>query len=313
MGSPGIRSLLPTAFLLAAAWSQAAAQADVGSTRKPRLWRVPKDLPTVQAAIDSARERDTVLVAPGRYYENLRLRGYNIVLGSEFLLTRDSALIGRTVLDGSRPSHPDSGTVLSIYQFEDSTTVIEGFTITGGTGTVWYDNKDKIMFREGGGILIDLAGPTVRHNVITDNRADETRPGVLSAGGGGVRIGFGDPLLERNVIRRNSGRYGGGVVVFHAAAILRGNVIADNTGGQDFGGAGLWIRGHFSRRLPSLIEDNVITGNVAQGHDGKGQLRRPPAQAGKGGGIIGAALQAVFRRNVVRDNRPNDTEGIPER
>src|SRR3989338_1530810 len=109
--------------------------------RPPRAIRVPADYPRIQQAIDSARTGDTVLVAPGHYYENLRLRGRNIVLASEFLTTHDTSLIGRTILDGSRPTHPDSCTVLTIYQFEDSTTLVEGFTITGGTGTVWYGNK----------------------------------------------------------------------------------------------------------------------------------------------------------------------------
>ena len=43
--------------------------------RAPRAIHVPREVPTVQQAIDSARAGDTVLVAPGRYVENLRLRG----------------------------------------------------------------------------------------------------------------------------------------------------------------------------------------------------------------------------------------------
>ncbi len=280
--------------------------------RAPRTIRVPRDVPTVQGAIDSARARDTVLVAPGRYFENLRLRGRNIVLAGEFLLAHDSSLIGRTVLDGSRPTNPDSGTVLTIYQFEDSTTVIEGFTITGGTGTVWYDNKDKIFFREGGGILVDLAGPTIRNNVITGNQATSVEGNVLSAGGGGVRVGFADPILEANVITHNRGRYGGGVVLFYAAATLRRNVITENEGGEDFGGAGVWMWGRLTLRLPYLIEGNVIRDNVASGPDGRTRLRRPPPMAGRGGGLSRRDAPAVMRGNTITGNRPNDVEEIPE-
>jgi Right handed beta helix region len=293
------------ALALAALLHQAPAPAHA-----PRTIRVPRELPTVQQAIDSARAGDTVLVAPGRYVENLRLRGTNIVLAGEFILARDTSLIARTILDGSRPAHPDSGSVLTIYQFEDSTTVVEGFTITGGSGTVWYDNKDKILFREGGGILIDLAGPTIRDNVITGNRADTAREGVLSAGGGGIRVGFADPVIEHNVVSRNHGRYGGGIVLFYAAATLRGNVIEENTGGEDFGGAGLWAWGQLTRRLPNVIEGNVIRNNRAAGPDGRSRLRRTP-QAGKGGGLSLRDAGAVLRNNVVTGNVPNDVEEIP--
>lgn len=71
--------------------------------RPPRTIHVPADYSRIQQAIDSARTGDTVLVAPGHYYENLRLKGRNIVLASEFLTTHDTSLIARTILDGSRP------------------------------------------------------------------------------------------------------------------------------------------------------------------------------------------------------------------
>ena len=87
-----------------------------GLTQTKRVLRVPVDFPKVQAAIDSAKEGDTVLVAPGRYYENLVFKGQNIVLASEFVRTRDRSTIERTILDGSRPGHPDSGAVVTIWR-----------------------------------------------------------------------------------------------------------------------------------------------------------------------------------------------------
>ena len=73
---------------------------------------VPAKYPSIQAAIDSAVPGDTVLVAPGRYYENIRFKGKGIVVASQFSRTRDAADIERTIIDGSRPAHPDTGTCL---------------------------------------------------------------------------------------------------------------------------------------------------------------------------------------------------------
>lgn len=276
-----------------------------GVAQKPRVLRVPADFPKVQAAIDSAKNGDTVLVAPGRYYENLVFKGQNIVLASEFARTRDPGLIERTILDGSRPAHPDSGAVVTIWRFEDSTAVVEGFTIRGGTGTVWFDNKDKINFREGGGIIVDLSGPTIRHNIIEDNVAVDKGTG-LSAGGGGIRVGFAEPIIEKNIIRRNKGRYGGGVVLFHSAATLRDNVITGNEGGEDFGGAGIWVVGYFSQRLVNTIEHNTIAGNI-----GHADSTVPPGRrriSGKGAGLLFGFSRAAFRNNIIWGNKPDQVQ-----
>src|SRR5678810_1434128 len=73
---------------------------------------VPSKYPSIQAAIDSAAPGDTVLVAPGRYYENIRFKGKGIVVASQFSRSRDATDIERTIIDGSRPAHPDTGTAV---------------------------------------------------------------------------------------------------------------------------------------------------------------------------------------------------------
>ena len=276
-----------------------------GLAQGRRVLRVPADFPKIQVAIDSAKHGDTVLVSPGRYYENLLFKGQNIVLASEFARTRDRSAIARTIIDGSRRAHPDSGAVVTIWRFEDSTAVVEGFTITGGTGTVWFDNKDKINFREGGGIIVDLAGPTIRNNIIEGNVAID-KGTMISAGGGGIRVGFAEPIIEKNIIRNNKGRYGGGIVLFHSAATVRDNVITGNEGGEDFGGAGIWVVGYYSQKLTNLIEHNTIAANV-----GRPDTTLPPGRrqiSGKGAGLHFGFSRAIIRNNIIWGNAPDQVQ-----
>jgi hypothetical protein len=70
---------------------------------------VPSRYPTIQAAIDSAMTATPCSSRPGGYYENIRFRGKGIVVTSQFARTRNEADIERTIIDGSRPTHPDTG------------------------------------------------------------------------------------------------------------------------------------------------------------------------------------------------------------
>ena len=263
---------------------------------------VPAKYPTIQAAIDSAVNGDTVLVAPGRYYENIRFKGKGVVVASQFARSRDAADIERTIIDGSRPTHPDTGTVVRFVNQEDSASVLEGFTITGGTGTIWLDAKDLKYFREGGGVLCELSSPTIRFNHIVNNVAismarNAAGDSLLSAGGGAIRCGYSEPTITNNVIRGNRGRYGGGIVLFYSAGIVKNNLIAENSGGEDFGGAGLWIVGGLSHRLTTLVEHNTIVGNRSATPDSAAR-----GMKGRGGALIAAGTKVVFRNNIVWAN-----------
>jgi hypothetical protein len=262
-----------------------------------RTRHVPADYPTIQAAIDSAEPGDTVLVAPGRYVENIRFQGKGIVVASEYIQSHDPSVIGRTVIDGSRPRHPDTASVVLMIDQEDTTAKLIGFTLTGGRGTVWTDARQKADYREGGGVLCELGSPVIEHNVIEGNQAVEVRPGILSAGGGGIRCGYAEPIIRNNVIRNNRGEYGAGIVLYHSAGMVQNNLVANNSGGAGHGGSGLWVVGALSYRLRNLIEQNTIVGNVAVLPDST-----PTQLGGKGGGMI-AFAPILFRNNVVWGNR----------
>ena len=103
--------------------------------------RVPADRPTIQSGIDFAAGGDTVLVAPGTYFENVFTSGNPIVLRSE----QGPAA---TIIDGSQPTDPNRGSVV-LFQ---GASVLEGFTIRGGSGT---ENLFNFNGRAGGGVACD--------------------------------------------------------------------------------------------------------------------------------------------------------------
>lgn len=121
---------------------------------------VPADQPTIQAAIDVAQNGDTVLVAPGTYYENINFRGKAITVKS-------SDGPSATIIDGSA-----NGSVVTFNSGESSDAVLSGFTIQNGWST-W-----------GAGIEISDSSPIILGNTIKGNQGET---------GLGIDIGGGSP------------------------------------------------------------------------------------------------------------------------
>ncbi|MDH4035201.1 MAG: hypothetical protein OEV80_15525, partial [candidate division Zixibacteria bacterium] len=136
---------------------------------------VPEEYLTIQEAIDTAFNGDTILVGPGDYTENIDFLGKQIVI----LSTAGPEV---TVL---RPANPAASTI-KIASEEPIGTEINGFSITGGGDT------HTIAVSGSAGVLI-------RNNVIHDN---------IPIGSGNVEVvscNNASVVVTRNVFYNNGG------------------------------------------------------------------------------------------------------------
>lgn len=188
---------------------------------------VPTTCATIQEALDVAAAegiRGTISVEPGTYRENIVFGGARVTLEGA---GPDS------IIDGSDQDEP----TVRFQDGEGEFSVLEGFTITGGSG---HDNAGD---REGGGIYINEASPTLRNLVIRDNeaRGDSGYGGgihledslsvvedVLVVGnrsqyyGGGIHVLGGSPEFLRLRVFSNASLYGGGIADYFSTASFEG-------------------------------------------------------------------------------------------
>ena len=137
------------------------------------------DAPTIQAAIDSASARDTIICAAGTYTgdgnRDIEFRGKILVLMSES--GPEATIID---CDGTE-AEPHIG--LRFVGGEDSTTVVEGFTITDG----WEVLFGYESYYESGTVFCSTSSPTISNCIIRDNHGDgvvtydwPTRPHIVN-------------------------------------------------------------------------------------------------------------------------------------
>jgi parallel beta-helix repeat protein len=204
-----------------------------------KQFKVPGDYPTIQGAIDAASSGAIIVVEPGTYSENIDFKGKAVSLVSND--PTDPDIVATTVIDGG-----GRGSTVSFRSGETSKSVLSGFTIRGGSGTIdnytitSYDGE-KLSFRRryGGGILISgRSSPTITFNVITGNKVKRINSQNIGVGGGVAILDNSSPLLEHNNIKDNHAEgYGGGVAVWYRSSpVIRNNNIYGNNADQIGGG-----------------------------------------------------------------------------
>ena len=217
---------------------------------------VPADSSTIQGGINGAVNGDTVLVAPGTYYEHINFYGKSILVKSQ--AGADSTIISK-LYDG-----------LSLVLFtsgEGVNSILDGFTIQNannpnqsGGGIYCYQNSSPTIRNNiikqnsaanGGGIAChNTSSPIVENNILIQNTA--------SSWGGGILLDNGSsPSIINNTFIRNSAGSGGAIFCCNSSnPTISGNTLIENTA---IAGAGIYC---LSSSSPNIF-DNTLDRNIS--------------------------------------------------
>jgi hypothetical protein len=278
-----------------------------------QIINVPSDYPTIQTGINAAINGDTVPVEQGTYFENINFLGKAITVASHYLIEKDSANIFNTIIDGSQPTNPDSASVVLFFSGEDSTSVIYGFTITGGTGTKFPDQVNFEEILAGGGIGIDNSGAKISHNIITDNTVDNEEEAFGAGIGGGLCTEGKWVVVEQNLITDNTAisnlwPKGGGMAIAYCNTRICNNTVTYNTvlansDSMVAAAGGVWYSCDVG--FPDSV---IISGNIIQYNKVEQFSTNSDGTAGAGlcmYGAYGQTTRALVKNNVISDNELN--------
>lgn len=217
---------------------------------------VPNDYATIQAAINAASTGDVVLVAKGTYVENLDFRGKAITV-------KGSDGPEETLIDGGSPSNPDFGTVVTFVSNEGPDSVLQGFTLTNGTGTF-----TKAYYYEqyhGGGILCIASSPVIK-DIIFD-RNNIVHSGMGHCHGGGMCTHDGStPLVVDCAFQENfATKSGGGMANFDSSPTVMDCTFLENRATDLGSGGGMYNHGANPTVTGCLFSENYALGSSASG------------------------------------------------
>ncbi|OQW91378.1 MAG: hypothetical protein BWK78_04830, partial [Thiotrichaceae bacterium IS1] len=217
-----------------------------------------KPFATIQHGIDVAQTDYTVLVHSGTYMENTNFNGKKITVKSK-------EGVEKTVIDGNK-----KGSVVTFESGETPSTLLEGFTITNGSGTLKAPPEGVSGRTHGGGIWIyNNSSPTLKKLKVIANSAMH---------GGGIGAWTNSrPYLENIVLANNSGSWGGALGCWLGSDVRLMNVtITGNTG---YMGDGIYTHDSHPKVTNSILWNNspeevyfftstssvTITNSVVQG------------------------------------------------
>ena len=203
--------------------------------------KVPQDYPSIQEAISSASEGDTILVAPGTYYERLWIYG-----GKSITLKSEEGA-EKTIIDGEK-----KGRVVTFFANQNSEKIIlDGFTIINGETSSFATG---IHTGYGGGILCAKSSNLIFENlIVTNNKADN--------GGGICCYDNSNPIVKNVIISNNiATQNGGGFYVDNSNPIIQGAAINGNAASN---GGGIYYDSDCKLIINPSLQNIELANNTA--------------------------------------------------
>ena len=243
---------------------------------------VPRNYATIQAAIDAAKAKDTVVVAPGRYIESIQIIDKGITV-------RSSHGPLCTTIDGNLGQQP---VVYCSGWASPTSDAIEGFSIVnGGNGGLYCNGSTEI-----------------RNNIITGN---------LSANVAGGVTGDDSVKILGNLIIASIGAKGGGIAWYGSRNMLevKDNLIADNLS-LSYGG-GILAEGNGDVFNNVIVRNTALNGGGI-GNDGfnatnlnvAGNVVWSNTALNKGGGIACCMTYLALDSNTLAGNTAKSGGGL---
>lgn len=244
---------------------------ETGTTQRP--------FTTIQAALDAAATGDTVKVAQGTYAENLVIDNKAVELLGGYAGGTTQAYAGNTAGDFATQNPTASVTTINgandaptiqLLYTDASGTVIDGFTIRGGSRGIEFDTA--------------LTFPHIGDTTISRNTFEDNGIAEYERVGGGLFVDGDNNVIEDNIFRNNVSGRGAGAAFFGEDNVFQRNLVESNLGYADHAG-GLYQGG------TATISDNIVRGNRIGEDIGYGW----------GGGIV-VLGDATLTRNVWTGN-----------
>jgi hypothetical protein len=204
---------------------------------------------SIQDAIDAAADGDSIMVETGTYNEKVTVQKPVMLLGGWDVgfTTRDPSATPATI--------NSNGSTVSFILVPGMGSGIDGFTITGGSGTSTPIPDPGIY---GGGVYSYDSSPVIRNNTI--NSCGYVNATQYSAGGG-IACYLGTVEISGNTINGCVAQSGGGIYLYQTTATVTGNTMTGASPHAEFTGSRVG-GGLYARNSDVTMSGNTISTNT---------------------------------------------------